>query len=352
MENQTFAQFVIDKNTTTEFGHQRFYQFMEEKDMEEPRVHFTLPNDLMAWFMVCTTAELKRGHILSRQLAGKEIIVYRGGSRQVFAVSAHCPHMGTHLKNGTVIDDAIRCPLHHWVFDGAGFCQHSTRPDGSSHCERLKTFPVAEAFGAIYVFNGEKALFPPPKFSLVGPEKLRIKPGSPVELSCSWHAPTANGFDMQHFQTVHGRALRKPPVVDQISSYILRLRYTSKVTGKKLSDRIMKWLSRNKIQAVITSWGGSVVTVEIYTGRTRSFLLLNFLPTSTGVRITPIYGMVKSRFFVYDRFRLMITAWLFNAFLKRDVSILKDMEFRPCLARSEDPILFEYFNFLHQFPVG
>ena len=62
--------------------------------------------------------------------------------------------------------------------------------------------------------------------------------------------------------------------------------------------------------------------------------------------------MVKSRILVYDRLRLMVTAWLFNAFLKRDVSIMKDMQFRPSLVRSEDPVLFEYFRFLEQCPEG
>ena len=254
----------------------------------EEEVHFTLPHDLMAWFMVCTAAELKRGRILPLRLGGKELIVYRGRSGQVFAVSAHCPHMGTHLKNGKVVDDAVRCPLHHWVFNGDGSCRHATRSERPTPCERLKSFPVAEAFGAVYVFNGKKALFPPPEFSRIGPEKLRVKTGSPVELSCAWHAATANGFDMQHFQSVHGRALREPPEVERINDHTLRLKYTSLVTGKSSSDRIMKLLSGNGIRAIITSWGGSVVIVEIDTGHARSLLLMNFLPLSTGVRITPM----------------------------------------------------------------
>lgn len=44
--------------------------------MLEPKVHFTLPHNLMAWFMVCTTSELKRGRILSRQVNNQQFKKY------------------------------------------------------------------------------------------------------------------------------------------------------------------------------------------------------------------------------------------------------------------------------------
>ena len=48
-------------------------------------------------------------------------MAFRGASGSAYVLDAFCPHLGANLAvGGTVQGEAIRCPFHHWQFDGAG----------------------------------------------------------------------------------------------------------------------------------------------------------------------------------------------------------------------------------------
>ena len=55
-------------------------------------------------------------------LVGRELVVFRVAVGTAVTVPAACPHRGTHLGLGSVVDGQIRCPYHAWSFDGAGRC--------------------------------------------------------------------------------------------------------------------------------------------------------------------------------------------------------------------------------------
>ena len=59
---------------------------------------FTFPR---GWFMVAATAQIQEKPFSARYF-GEDMVIYRGNSGKIYAVSAYCPHMGTHLgKNST-----------------------------------------------------------------------------------------------------------------------------------------------------------------------------------------------------------------------------------------------------------
>jgi apoptosis-inducing factor 3 len=60
-------------------------------------------------------AELAEGGIISGRADGEEAILVRRG-RDYFAVGATCTHYHGALAKGLVVDDTIRCPLHHACF--------------------------------------------------------------------------------------------------------------------------------------------------------------------------------------------------------------------------------------------
>ncbi|MFP2924166.1 Rieske 2Fe-2S domain-containing protein [Pyxidicoccus sp. 3LG] len=299
------------------------------------------PGRLRAWHLVCPSESLRPGQVMGFSVGGREMVLFRGQNGGVFALSAHCAHMGTHLAGGTVVGDCLRCPLHHWRFDGSGACQTDVggRPG-------QRPFPVVERHGAILVFNGPVVLFPPPD---VGSADLRWRTGPAVTVRCDWLPVLANSFDIEHLRTVHHRDLWDVPTVERPDPFTFRLRYTSRVTGTGPSDRLMKALSGNRIGVTITLHGGTLLSVESDLGRTRSALVAGFRKTAEGMSVRLAFAARRSRVPGIDGLSLAVSQWLFTSFLRRDLSVLHGMRFNPAGA-AEDPVLRQLLDFTASLP--
>jgi apoptosis-inducing factor 3 len=59
---------------------------------------------------------LRDGGTLAGRVGEDDVVLVRRGDR-VFAIGAHCTHYRGRLADGLVVDDTIRCPLHHACFD-------------------------------------------------------------------------------------------------------------------------------------------------------------------------------------------------------------------------------------------
>src|SRR5262245_6896702 len=63
---------------------------------------------------IAATALADGGRILGR-VADDNVVVARSGN-ELFAVGANCTHYRGPLVKGLVVDDTVRCPLHHACF--------------------------------------------------------------------------------------------------------------------------------------------------------------------------------------------------------------------------------------------
>lgn len=305
---------------------------------------------LQAWFLVCYSAEVRAGQAVARDFLGRPIVLFRGAAGSVAALDAHCSHMGAHLGRGSVAGDCLRCPLHHWEYDGQGVCRRVPGAGQIPQSARQTAYAVAERYGGVFVFNGPQPLFEPPNFSVASEGELCVTAGRAVSLRCSWLAVAANGFDMQHLQTVHERALREPPRVEVPESHCFQLHYVSRVVGNSAVDRTMRRLARDRIAVTMTCWGGTVVMIESDLGRTRSALLLGLLPGADGVQVRPIFGVYKSKNAGADRLRVAVARWLFSDFLARDVAIMDEMRFNPHPILPHDEVLQRFLHFTAGLP--
>ena len=277
------------------------------------------------WYLIAESHELPRGAIATRALGRTEIVLYRGQTNGlVTAFAAHCAHAGCHLRHGAVVGDHLRCALHHRVIRADG---HFIRPDGSE----LPTpsqfrMPVEERHGCIFVFAGEQALFdlPLPDVLQSGSAATRTLPSQTFPLP--WSTFVANGMDMDHLQAVHDRTLREDPELHRTGPHSMRLDYSSRVTGDHLSDRVMKWISGDRIDTSITCIGGSLMLVESAVGRHRTFVMLSMCPSEGGSVVRALAGVAGSPDRLTVRLAAQLAAWLFHAFLKKDVGILYRMD--------------------------
>lgn len=303
-----------------------------------------LPDRLQSWYRVCGSRDLPPGRVLRWDLPGRSFVLFRGREDgQAHALAAHCAHMGTHLGHGTVVGDSLRCPLHHWAWSGDGACRTAAGI-------RQRAFPVAEQYGSIFLFNGPVPRYPAPELASAAEEEIRMLAGEPVRLRCPWPAVASNGFDMQHLQSVHGRALREGPVLERLDAYRLRMRSVLSVTGRALEDRAIRWISKDHIRLTVTCFGGTVIAVESDLGRTRSALLLCLRPVPEGVEIMPVFGAHRSGLAAWDALRVHLARRLYTGFIRKDVAFMDDMRFHPSAGGPFDPVLSEFLDFLSQLP--
>lgn len=161
-----------------------------------------IPN---SWYAVAFSSELKPGTVLSRTLAGQELVVFRTRSGQPCALDAYCPHLGAHMGIGGKVDgETIRCPFHDFRFDTGGACvatSYGTKPPPTA---RAKVWSLREVNGVVFVYYDSQDLPPtwePPTLNCDGWTTpifevfdLRDHPQETVE----------NGVDIGHFAVVHG----------------------------------------------------------------------------------------------------------------------------------------------------
>jgi aminopyrrolnitrin oxygenase len=298
--------------------------------------HKPLPLD--GWFLAAESRELRPGGVIGFDLPDQPLVLFRGEDGVPRAVPAYCPHMGTHLRHGSVHGNALQCPLHHKRFEA------SSPSDAPISPLCLPSLPTREACGGVWVSVGDPCRPAPfPGFDGIREDMLYFKHGRTVLVGCPWQAVVANAFDLNHFQKVHERALDGAPSITDHGQHMV-FRYVSTVTGHSLPDRVMRGLSGNRIDVTICCHG-SVLTVRTRTRYRETFLWLNFIPVERGTLVKPVYAVVRGRIPMLSWLRVQVAGWLFHAFLRKDILILDRMRFAPAVTAEEDPCLNAFLRF-------
>lgn len=118
------------------------------------------------WYMIADASAV-RDRPLALRYFGHDFVLYRGkDSGKVALLDAYCPHMKTHLaRNETshvvrgdkhVDGDLITCPYHGWQFGLDGRCVHIPYSDFISPAAKIKSWPVVERAGVIWMWYDEE----------------------------------------------------------------------------------------------------------------------------------------------------------------------------------------------------
>ncbi len=120
------------------------------------------------WFAVSDSAELLPNGVLPLHCFGREFVLFRLSSGAVHVLDAHCPHLGAHLGYGGRIEDGcVRCPFHGWRFDGAGACVDVPYAKKIPPRARLRSWPVRESNGLIFLYHHEAGEEPTYEFPVL-----------------------------------------------------------------------------------------------------------------------------------------------------------------------------------------
>lgn len=163
-----------------------------------------LPPMPWGWFVVGLSHQLAPGDIRPVRYFDRDLVLYRteGGEARVW--DAHCPHLGAHLGyGGTVVGETVRCPFHHWRFDGDGQCVEVPGCERIPPTGKARPWPVVEHNGAILAWHHPDGLAPD--------HHVRVLPdeGWTGDLCVRWELRShpqeigENTVDIAHMKPVH-----------------------------------------------------------------------------------------------------------------------------------------------------
>ena len=155
------------------------------------------------WYPTLMSSEVEEGKPVTFKLCGEKLLINRVDGK-VFCVRDRCMHRGVNFsaRPECYAKGTLTCWYHGWTYkwDTGELVGILTNPDSAQIGKhRLRTFPVEEQKGIVFVFMGDTAPSPlahdvPPNFldadmAIFG--KRRV-------VNSNWRVGVENGFDSGH----------------------------------------------------------------------------------------------------------------------------------------------------------
>src|SRR5690349_5285035 len=122
------------------------------------------------WIPVLLSSELPEPDCppVRVKVLSERLIAFRDSTGKLGLIDEFCAHRGVSLWFGRNEESGIRCPYHGWKYDVNGQCTEvPSEPVESGYCQkiRLKSYPLYEMGGVIWVYMGPADQQPPyPEF--------------------------------------------------------------------------------------------------------------------------------------------------------------------------------------------
>ncbi len=169
-----------------------------------------LPSMPWGWFVVGLSHELAPGQIETVRYFDRDLVLYRTEGGEARLWPAHCPHMGAHLGfGGTVIGETLRCPFHHWRFDGRGQCIEVPGCERIPPTGKTTPWPVREHNGAIWAWHHPDGLAPDHEVDALPDEGWTAPRCIRWELRSHPQEIGENTVDIAHMKPVHDTGISK-----------------------------------------------------------------------------------------------------------------------------------------------
>jgi phenylpropionate dioxygenase-like ring-hydroxylating dioxygenase large terminal subunit len=172
-----------------------------EPSPDQPPGHAT---ESTLWHPVLTSDALPGDAPVAVRLLERDLVLWRDPSGAAQVLSDRCPHRGTRLSLGRIVDGRVECPYHGWQFVPGGHCVYIPAspafdpPVSHAACAH----EACEASGLVWVrlAAGDSAL---PAFEADADPRLRRLVCGPYELAASAPRIVENFLDLAHFGFVH-----------------------------------------------------------------------------------------------------------------------------------------------------
>ena len=304
------------------------------------------PSSPAAWYLFCHSDDLRRGPV-SKRILGRDLVAFRSASGKFAVLDARCSHLGANLGCGEVVGETIQCPFHHWQFGSDGGCKKIPGQTEIPAFARQQKFPMCERHGFIFFFNGAEALFPLPFFENESPEDFTAGKLFSYAADASWFMVAGQGFDRQHFESVHDRELIGPPEVSCPSPFVRRNQYHARNVGTAWRDRVLRLMVGRTVTLTVQNWGGTLYVVKAEFPRTCSRFIVSFRPLEDGrTHFDVVVFAPRGMSALGLPLRRMFT----KGHLVSEARQVRDTEYRPARMIAADADLIECFCWLAALP--
>lgn len=153
------------------------------------------------WYPLARSKQLKTGKSLAVSFAGEPIALVRPEKGELFALEDRCAHRQVPLSLGVVRGERLQCHYHCWTYDRTGACVNVPYLDeGKQLPNGVKSYPVREAYGFVFVYPGDLsaagyAAFPDVSTFAKPEYKTRTLDRT---IGCHWSFMHENLMDMNH----------------------------------------------------------------------------------------------------------------------------------------------------------
>ena len=158
-----------------------------------------------AWYVAAWSHEISEG-LHAKKILAENIVFYRKKDGRVVALEDACPHRKVPLSMGRIKDDQVECGYHGLTFDCSGSCVRAPGMERAPSNARVRSFPVEERYGLLWIWMGEAHLADAAKIFEVehwGDPTWGLNQGDGMELACSYLYMTDNLLDPTHVAWVH-----------------------------------------------------------------------------------------------------------------------------------------------------
>ena len=314
-----------------------------------PSVH-EFPAYPASWYLFCRSSELK-GRPVSKAMLGRTIVAFRTAHGELSVLDGRCAHLGADLGCGSIAGDRLQCPYHGWQYAADGHCVKAGDGGDVPDFARQVRYPAVERHGFVFFYYGGQPAFELPFFFGRRPEELIAGRSFRFVGECSWFMLAGNGFDGQHFQSIHDRTLTAPAVIDGPTPYCRQMRYEARVTGTSIFDRLIRLFVGDEVRISITSWAGPFIVVTGKFRRATSYILISTQPLDAHRTLAEVIVFAdRSRWWLVRKLlqplSLCLRRTFTQGFMADDHRRLAGIRYSPHTLIEADRDMIEFFDWL------
>lgn len=158
-----------------------------------------------AWYPATWSRDIDRS-LITRQILGDPVLLYRSESGTVVALEDICPHRLAPLSMGKLKGDTVECGYHGMTFDCSGRCVRIPGQPMIPQSAKVRSYPIVENMGLAWIWMGDPALADPstvydlPQYH--DPAWSSVE-GDALAIGCNYLSLADNLCDPAHVSFVH-----------------------------------------------------------------------------------------------------------------------------------------------------
>jgi phenylpropionate dioxygenase-like ring-hydroxylating dioxygenase large terminal subunit len=166
------------------------------------------------WYAAAFSEEIGN-ELLERWICGEPLVFFRERDGRAVALDGTCPHRSFPLALGRRKDDAIECGYHGITFASDGRCVHIPGGDTPQPAMRIRSYPLVERGGVIWIWPGDEDRADPAKIVdlwLTDPNWVAVHDTKIVQARQSLLID--NLMDLTHEAALHSTTLGNAAVIE------------------------------------------------------------------------------------------------------------------------------------------